>query len=72
MKLVETTSRSGSPPFCRAAWSVSRIRSDEPYADPLTGEVVLLVCKMARRPFILAVAAVSGVPESAVGACARP
>ena len=33
MKLVETTSRSGSPPFWRAAWSVSRIRSVEPYAD---------------------------------------
>ena len=30
MKLVDTTSRSGSPPFWRAAWSVSRIRSVEP------------------------------------------
>ena len=37
MKLVETTSRSGSPPFWRAAWSVSRIRSDEPYADDVDG-----------------------------------
>ena len=30
MKLVETTSRSGSPPPDRAACSVSRIRSVEP------------------------------------------